>query len=112
MLAFHNDPIIKDRYVARVKAHAAADEITQGTYWERGHGCAIGCVIHGAEHIRYETELGIPRQIAYLQDRIFENLPLVEAKEFALAFLQAIPVGTDLSMVIPRFIVWLLVADQ
>jgi len=94
--------------VARVKAHTAADEIIQGMYWERGHGCAVGCVIHGSEHPHYETELGIPRQIAYLQDRIFENLPLAEAKEFPLAFLQAIPVGTDLSMVIPNFIIWLL----
>ena len=86
MLAFHNDSAIKERYVARVKAHIAADEVIQGAYWECGRGCAIGCIIHSSEHIRYEMELGIPRQIAYLQDRIFENLPLSRSKRVSTGF--------------------------
>ena len=39
LLAFHNDPEIKAKYVARVKAHAEADEIIKGKYWEDGKGC-------------------------------------------------------------------------
>lgn len=108
MLAFHNSPHVKDQYVARVKMHTAGSEIIQGIYWERGRGCAIGCTIHGSAHSRYEAELGIPCQIAYLQDRIFENLPLAEAKKFPLAFLQAIPVGAELLLVVPRLMVWIL----
>src|SRR5579883_28418 len=81
MHAFQNDPAVKAMYISRIKAHAAFDEIVQGTYWEEGpfrdqiqhgRGCAVGCTIHSSEHSRYETELGIPRQLAYLQDRIFE----------------------------------------
>ena len=108
MLAFHGNQAIKDLYVARVKAHALADEIVQGQYWGHGRGCAVGCTIHGSQHSRYEDEIGVDRRLAYLQDRIFEGLPLAEAKEFPLAFLNAIPVGADLSLVLPRFIVWML----
>jgi hypothetical protein len=39
--AFHGDPAIKATYLARVHAHAAADEIVQGKYWEGGKGCAV-----------------------------------------------------------------------
>jgi hypothetical protein len=108
MPAFHNSTTVQNMYINRVRAHQLADEIIQGTYWERGRGCAVGCTIHGSEHDKYETELGIPRQLAYLQDRIFEGLPLAEAKNFPLAFLTAIPVGANLSLVLPHFIVWLL----
>ena len=110
MLAFHNDQHIKDFYVARVLAHQQADEIVQGQYWHHGKGCAVGCTLHatGGDHARYETELGIPRQIAHFQDRLFEALPNGEAKTFPLAFLTAIPVGAELSLVMPRLMVWLL----
>jgi len=43
MIAFHGKPEIKEQYLARVRAHAAADEIIHGKYWEGGKGCAIGC---------------------------------------------------------------------
>ena len=105
MKAFHNDVAIKEKYLARVKAHELADEIIKGKYWENGKGCAVGCTIEGNEHSRYETELGIPRQIARLEDRIFEGRPNKEAMKFPLKFLQAIKVGADLSIVIPKFFV-------
>jgi hypothetical protein len=108
LIAFHGDAAIKTKYVERVKAHQAADEITQGFYWENGKGCAVGCTIEGSQHARYETELGIPRIIARLEDRIFEGLTDEEAKKFPLKFLQAIKPGANLSMVWPKFVVWLL----
>ena len=110
MQAFHNSQNIKDMYVARVRAHAEADEIKQGYYWKNGKGCSVGCTLHVdyAAHDRYETELGIPRAIARLQDRIFEGLSNEEAKKFPLAFLEAIQPGADLSGVLPRFFIWLL----
>lgn len=106
--AFHGDKKIKEKYVKRVKAHAKADKIVKGQYWQNGKGCAVGCTIEGNEHSRYETELGIPRAIARLEDRIFENLPNEEAMAFPLKFLEAVNVGADLSMVMPKFFVWLL----
>lgn len=98
----------KEKYVNRVKRHQEQDEIVQGVYWEKGKGCAVGCTIEGNDHEKYETELGIPRVIARIEDKIFEGLSNEEAKKFPLRFLQAVPVEVDLSMVMPKFFVWLL----
>ena len=110
--AFHNKPTIKRTYLARVKAHAKADEIIHGTYWEDGKGCAVGCTIHGSDHGKYETELGIPRILAKLEDVLFERMGNGHAKEFPLQFLSAIKVGADLSMVWPRFAHWMLLDPE
>jgi len=112
MLAFHGKQEIKDKYVARVKAHESADEIAQGYYWEKGKGCAVGCTIHGRDHHSYEVELGIPTAIALLEDRIFEGLPNDIAKGFPLRFLEAIPVAADLSMLVPKMMLWLLIDEN
>jgi hypothetical protein len=109
LVAFHGDQNVKAKYLDRVKAHALADEIRHGFYWENGNGCAVGCTIHGADHGRYETELGIPRILARLEDRIFEGLENGDAKEFPPRFLSAIQPGADLSKVWYHFAHWLLV---
>ena len=72
MIAFHNDPTIKEKYLSRVTEHERADEIVKGQYWENGKGCAVGCTIHSGNHAAYETELGIPRWMARLEDCISE----------------------------------------
>jgi len=108
MQAYLNDEKVKGKYLARVQAHAAADKIVKGQYWSNGKGCAVGCTIEGSDHGKYETELGIPRAIARLEDRIFEGLPNAEAMTFPSRFLEAVNVGADLSMVVPKFFVWLL----
>ena len=101
MQAFHNDPKIKEFYLARVREHRAADQIIQGLYWQSHHGtykgCAVGCTIHGSEHRRYEVELGIPEDLAMIQDHLFEALAPEDAIAFPEAFLEAIPVGKDLT---------------
>lgn len=114
LLAFHNDPAVKAHYLARVTAHEEADEIIRGTYWERGKGCAVGCTIHNPHggHAAYETELGVPQVLARLEDRIFEGMQSGDSKTFPRRFLSAIPVGADLSLVWPRFAVWLLVDEK
>lgn len=106
LIAFHGKQEVKDKYVARVKAHAEADEIIKGIYWQDGKGCAVGCTIEGSEHERYEKELGIPEALAHLEDSMFENLTNGEAKRFPLEFLEAIPVGADLSKIVPQFVIW------
>jgi hypothetical protein len=108
MIAFHGDKKIKAKYVARVRAHAKADEITKGVYWESGKGCAVGCTIHSGNHAAYETELGIPRILARLEDSIFESLPNARAMKWPMQFLSAVKPGADLSLVWPEFAVWLL----
>jgi hypothetical protein len=100
--AFHNDAAIKARYIARVNAHALADELIQGTGWETNgvtRGCAIGCTLDAYDHSLYPIELGLPEWLAYLEDAIFEGLPVADAKTWPARFLAAIPVGADVEPV-------------
>ena len=108
MKAFHGDPAIKAKYLARVQAHAAADEIVHGKYWENGKGCAVGCTIHDSKHSNYETELGIPTALARLEDTLFEGQSNGAAKTFPVRFLSAIKPGADLSRIRWQFLHWLL----
>jgi hypothetical protein len=108
LIAYHGKQEIKDFYLARVRAHAAADELIHGMYWENGKGCAVGCTVHSDSHAAYERELGIPRILARLEDGIFEGMPNGKSKEWPEQFLAAIEPGRDLSLIWPRFAVWLL----
>ena len=99
MQAYHNDPAIKAKYIARIRAHRAADDLIKGTGWNNGKGCAIGCTLESYDHARYPIELGLPEWLARLEDRIFEGLPTAQAMEFPERLLAAIPVGTDLDPV-------------
>jgi len=111
LIAYHGEESIKTKYLNRVLAHLAADEIIHGTYWERGKGCAVGCTVHSSSHGAFETELGIPIMLARLEDRIFEGLRNGVSKEFPARFLTCIPVGADLSRVGWQFLHWLLTEE-
>ncbi len=107
--AYHGKPKIRDKYLRRVRAHRKADQIVQGYgYWSDGKGCAVGCTIHGESHAAYETELGIPQIVARLEDRIFEGLPKLKARDWPVRFLASIKCGADLSMIWPVFAEWLM----
>jgi len=93
MKTFHGDKKIKAKYLKRLKAHAKADEIIQGTGWRNGKGCAVGCTLENYKHKQYEVELGIPEWLAYLEDKIFEGLQKEDAMKFPVQFLSAVPVG-------------------
>ena len=112
MEAFHNDPLIKEYYFNRLNEHYKADEIIQGKYWENGKGCAVGCTIHSSDHDKYESKLGIPICLAYLQDTIFEGLPNELAKVFPIEFLSVIKVGSNLSKVSKLFMIWVLTDEK
>jgi hypothetical protein len=108
MKSFFGKKEVKEKYLSRVKAHAEADEIVKGKYWEKGKGCAVGCTIHGSDHFAYETELGIPAWLAYLEDTLFEGMSLEKAKKWPERFLKAIPVGSDLTKVRPKILIFIL----
>jgi hypothetical protein len=112
MQAFHGDPAIKQKYIVRVRAHRAADEIIHGVGWQDGKGCAIGCTLDNYDHSRYPTELGIPEMLARLEDTIFEGLENGKAQEWPEQFLEAIRPGADLSLVGWKFIHWLLTESK
>jgi hypothetical protein len=113
MRAFHNDPAIKEKYLARVREHRRLDEIAKGYYYEkddRGKGmmCAVGCTVHSNSHKAYEEELGIPEWVAHVEDVIFERLPNKKAKFWPEDFLSAIPVGSDLDKIKVPFVLFCL----
>jgi len=108
MQAFHNDEKIKQKYLNRIKAHAKADEIVKGVYWENGKGCAVGCTIHSSNHSSYEEELGIPEWLALVEDAIFEQLPSNEAKLWPVKFLSTINIGADLNKIKAPFVIFIL----
>jgi hypothetical protein len=112
LLSFHGKAEIKEQYLTRLRAHAAADEIIKGQYWSGGKGCAVGCTVHSDRHNAYEIELGIPMILARLEDRFFEGMPNKDAKEFPLRFLSAIPVGVDLKNVWRKFMAWMLIDPE
>jgi len=80
MLAYHNNPKIKQDILQQLQIHHDADEIIKGVYWENGKGCAVGCTLHSRNHQEYETRFGIPEVLAHLEDAIFEGLPIVSGK--------------------------------
>jgi hypothetical protein len=94
MRAYHGDSEIKAKYLARVRSHRAADELIHGKGWDGHRGCAIGCTLDGYDHSRYPIELGIPEQLAHLEDWLFERLPV------------------DNSMAWPEFAIWMLVDPE
>ena len=115
MLAYHNDPAIKSKLLADLQAHADADRLVKGQYWENGKGCAVGCTLHsvGADgaannHAEYETRLGIPQMLARLEDKIFEGLPNADAMQWPMRFSAAITPGADLSRVGWKWLHWLM----
>jgi hypothetical protein len=118
VIAFHGEQSIKDKYVARAAAHRAADEIRQNFgYWKRDNDnvmrdCAVGCTLHSSNHEAYETELGIPCGLAYLEDGLFERMTPERAKNWPVEFLMAVPVGADLSKVAAQMILWMLVDEK
>ena len=90
-----------------VKKHIAADSLIQGTYWnEHEHkGCFIGCLTHSDDTLPAVERFGLTEPILRIAERIFENLPKEEAKQFFAAFPDAVATdGKDLSLVHWKFL--------
>jgi hypothetical protein len=112
MLAYQGDQNIKTDILNQLRAHAKADEIVKGQYWEGDKGCAVGCTIYSSNHAEYEPRFGIPQMLARLENAIFEGLPNAKAKEWPVRFMSAVPVGADLSLVGWKFLHWLLTDEK
>lgn len=108
LIAYHGEKSVKTGIIRQLKAHAKADEIEKGIYWQNGKGCAVGCTIHGNDHAEYEPRFGIPQMLARLEDTIFEGLPNSTAKAWPIRFMSAVTPGQDLSRVGWQFLHWLL----
>ena len=128
--AWHGNPDLKAEVLARMLVHREQDSIIQGLYQERApelatgyKGCLIGCTLPKRDyadtyltnrrwHDEVEFLYGIPRSVGILLDNIFEELPEGTHAEFAVASIETIPVGADLSMVKSRMILDVLVDTE
>lgn len=121
LIAYKGSDQLKKDFVAEIKKHEEMDMIIQGTYAQGSgkgwKGCAVGCSVHSLNRIKkkryatddhsvYEKELGIPVELAYLEDVIFEGLDEETAKGWPLRFAQAINPGSDLSLIVAKLVVW------
>ena len=119
MLSYNNDEKLKKMVVAEMKKHQEQDQFIKGSYKEKDEngnfkGCAVGCTIDSLnlvlkksystdEHLVFEEAIGVPEWLARLQDKIFEGLPLGDNSQFAVDFLDAIPVGVNLNPIKWKF---------
>jgi hypothetical protein len=114
LLAWHGSAELKAEVTERLRVHREADDFIQGNYQlfdpdsPLGYkGCALGCTLPrldaddldalSAFAIEIERQYSIDFAIADLIDDLFEAQPLPRAGIFAVAVIEAIPVGADLS---------------
>ena len=120
--AFHGKETLKKDMIAEIRKHQKQDQIVQGTYGQENgkwRGCAVGCSIHSfnlrcgkkyetGDHSVYQKELGIPEELAYLEDDLFEAMNVEEAKKWPLRFMKSIPLNADLSAVFPKWMIFVM----
>ena len=118
--AFNNDKEFKDQMIAAAISHREKDEYIAGCYAKMNgsfKGCSVGCSLFDvkgikgidvgedyADHALLAKELGIPEFICHLQDSIFEGLPDSERFKWTERLFNSIPLGVDLTPVLPRFL--------
>lgn len=123
MLSYNNDENLKKLIVYEMRKHQEQDQLVKDTYClEEGgkfKGCAVGCAIDSinialgkrylnSDHKVFEEELGIPEWLAHIQDSLFEALPIGDNSQFAVDFLEAIPVGVNLEPLKWKFCAFLM----
>ena len=123
MLSYHNDENLKKLIVCEMRKHKEQDQLVKDTYCReecgKFKGCAVGCAIdsinialgkryRNSDHKVFEEELGIPEWLAHIQDLLFERLPIGDNSQFAVDFLESIPVGVNLESVKWKFCAFLM----
>ena len=119
MEAFGNSEEFKSELVSLAIQHREQDQYIKGEYGRMNgkfKGCSVGCLVYDinqkkgtkasyGDHAFLAEQLGVPEFICHLQDRIFEGLPEPLNTEWTERLVSAIPVGVDLSPVLPRFLI-------
>jgi len=108
MLSFHNNPAIKEKYLVSLRKLRSAGGLEQRGCRINGKWCSVNCDIHGLNLYDSEIVLGIPSRLVFIEHRLFELLPRKIAKDFAVNFFEAIPIGKSLDVTRWRFSILLL----
>jgi hypothetical protein len=107
LVAFHNDPALKQKYIARVRGHRKAGRIHRDAYRRNSKRGAITATVNSLDYGAYEPQLGIPEALAHLESALFWELPPQRLRFWPEQFLIAISPGTNLSLVCSRMLYWL-----
>jgi hypothetical protein len=101
----------KDKILSRIAQHRELDEIVQGTGFENGKGCAIGCSLDSYDHREYQRVVGVDGIVSGLIDWCHENLPAELSKDWPGRVAKALKSGADTTFIADWWYVWLLTED-
>jgi len=121
--------ITKDEFVTEMKKHQAADAFIRGTYNHESSdslhfkGCVVSCSLESVarlkniklvrrEHKEFETHLGIPTWLAFLEDKIFENCSKARVKTWPVEFAESINEGADLDKIKTPILIFIVEAAR
>ncbi len=105
-LTYHNDNSIKAALSSAMAKHRRLDNLHQGATGDEGRGCSIACAGEALcgdweaayDHTMVGERIGMPEWAMQLVDHIFETVPSSEAGAFSQAWIDALPVGADTTL--------------
>ncbi len=104
---FFNDPKLKAALLTQLRDDQAADRFIQGTYTQGEgatfKGCFIGCLTRTGDVTEVMRLFNLPIFVGTLGEYFFEALAADKAKELSVPYIEAIPVGVDVSLAWPMF---------
>jgi hypothetical protein len=110
LCAFNGDVNIKNNILIQLKNHYDNKQIikSRGFDNEKGGG-AIECIIHEEAYYKLQTNLGIPLTLGYVINNIYHGLQdKYLSQNLPFKFIESICVGADLTLVWPKFALWLI----
>ena len=115
MESYLNDSQLKTLAIQRLQNAIANNTLVQEKkelyfyeHWENGKGTVIGCISAINDLEEAAKMFGIPVQLWMIQDHIFQYLEEEKAHQFALDFLEAVPVGENVDVAWKKYFIWLL----
>jgi hypothetical protein len=96
MISFHRSHALKQEMSDWLVEAIDYDKLKQGLYWDGRCGCLVGMLLMGQPHAAITEHLGLPVWLAYLADLLFESQPSGKSGQFAVDFVESIPVGVSL----------------
>jgi hypothetical protein len=112
IISFHGRHEVKRKFLDRVRAHRLAGEITKDLGRKKVGGNAIDCTLHSDNHWAFEEELGLPNQLACIEEELFYSLANDQAQMLPEQILEAIPVGADLFPAVWQFMLFALLDEK
>lgn len=104
-VAFGGDGAVKSALLDRLRRHAADATLLFGpTSWDGRAGTPIGVSTRGGDSADYAAQFGYPLALAGLLDPMTAYAGPDRAVDVALAWVERVPVGTDLSPVAERIV--------